>query len=94
MALTVENINYNESPEAMKGPESKVGFQMEKELSEALQAIRAHEDAKKTVESTKLLAEKETQEAGIPLSPKERGNLELSDTVEPLSKSGLMNKLE
>lgn len=94
MAFTVENMNYNDSAEVIKWPEAKVWPQAEKELNEALQAIQAHEDAKKTVESTGKLAEKEMKEAGIPSDPKERWDLEISDTPEPLSKMALMNRLE
>lgn len=94
--FTVENMNYNnENSESMnRGPESLVGPQTEKELTESLQAIRAHEDAKKTVESTAKLAEKEAKEAGIPLETQDRGGLELSDTPPPLSRAALANKLQ
>ncbi len=94
--FTVENMDYNkDNSESMnRGPESLVGPQAEKELTEALQAIRAHEDAKKTVESTAKLAEKEAKEAGIPLETQDRGGLELSDTPPPLSRAALANKLQ
>lgn len=94
MAFTVENMDYKDSAEVLKGPEAKVWPQAEKELREAIDAIQAHEDAKKTVESTGKVAEKEMKEAGIPLEPKQRGGLEIADTPEPLSRQALMNNLE
>lgn len=96
VGFTVENMDYNtETSESMdRGPESLVGPQAEKELTEALQAIRAHEDAKKTVESTAKLAEKEAQEAGISLESQDRGQLEISDMPPHLSRSALTNKLQ
>ena len=56
MAFTVENMNYDDSNEIMRWPEAKVGPQAEKELKEAIDAIQAYEDAKKTVESTAKVA--------------------------------------
>lgn len=94
MAFTVENMNYHDSAEIMKWPEAKVGPQAEKELREAIDAIQAYEDAKKTVESTAKVAEKEMKDAGIPSDSNDRWGLELSDTPEPLSKQALMNNLE
>ena len=94
MAFTVENMNYDNSAEVMKWPEAKVGPQAEKELKEVIDAIQAHEDAKKTVESTAKVAEKEMKEAGISLNPSDRWGLEITDTPEPLSRQALMNNLE
>lgn len=94
MAFTVENMNYDDSNEIMRWPEAKVGPQAEKELKEAIDAIQAYEDAKKTVESTAKVAEKEMKDAGIASDSNNRWGLELSDTPEPLSKQALMNNLE
>lgn len=94
MAFTVENMNYHDSAEVMKWPEAKVGPQAEKELKEAIDAIQAYEDAKKTVESTAKVAEKEMKDTGITLDSSNRWGLELTDTPEPLSKQALMNNLE
>jgi len=95
MAFTVENMNHHhDSAEVMKWPEAKVGPQAEKELKEAIDAIQAYEDAKKTVESTAKVAEKEMKDTGIALDSSNRWGLELTDTPEPLSKQALMNNLE
>ena len=94
MAFTVENMNYDDSNEIMRWPEAKVGPQAEKELKEAIDAIQAYEDAKKTVESTAKVAEKEMKDAGIASDSNDRWGLELSETPEPLSKQALMNNLE
>lgn len=94
MTFTVENMNYHDPAEVMKWPEAKVGPQAEKELKEAIDAIQAYEDAKKTVESTAKVAEKEMKDTGIALDSSNRWGLELTDTPEPLSKQALMNNLE
>lgn len=93
--FTVENMDFNaESVDTMNTwPESLASRRAVEELGEAIQAIKAHEDAKRTVESTGKLAKKEMEEAGVPLDPKDRWGLEISDTPDPLSREALQNRL-
>lgn len=94
--FTVENMDFNaESVDTMNTwPESLASPEAVKELTEAMQAIKAHEDAKRTVESTGRLAEKEMKEAGVPLDPKDRWRLEISDTPDLLSREALQSRLD
>lgn len=96
VGFTVENMDFNaETVDAMNTwPESLASPEAVKELSEAMQAIKAHEDAKRTVKSTGRLAEKEMKEAGIPLDPSDRWWLEISDTPDPLSFKALEHRLD